>query len=460
MTNHSFHPEAPLGPVHLTVAELERARQFYVEVLGFFEAEARERTLALGTEEGTPLVVLEEQPGARRKPAHTTGLYHYAVRVPDRVALARTLVSLAQRRYPLQGASDHLVSEAIYLADPDGHGIEVYADRPRSQWYRNGQLQMATLPLDIENLFGVLDGATMVTGGMPAGTRIGHVHLHVADLEATHRFYHELLGFDLMLRYGGSALFYSVEGYHHHIGANTWAGQGAPPPDPNGVGLRHFVLHLLDETMLAPLASRLQAFDYPFERRADGLFLRDPSQIGILVTAAPNSTPELLRSETMGTPALRLTLPKRHGEKPRTTPTNPHQQLNQCAPTALQEQLFERARALPNVRIGRSGISVPGARAFHLSQDVAAGPPEAFMIGREFGHLHPPYDGSLHLALPLETAEHVIAQGWGELHPVARSGLIPRTVLMVYGPRNEEELEVVWRILQLSHAFASGAVES
>jgi len=151
-------------------------------------------------------------------------------------------------------------------------------------------------------------------------------------------------------------------------------------------------------------------------------------------------------------------LPERRGPRPRTTPTNPHQQLDQNAPIHLQEALFERARALPGVRVGPSRISVPGARAFILDEELAAGPPEAFLVDREFAHLHPPYDGSLHLMLPETTARLVVAKGWGELHPLARRGWLPPTAIMVYGPRDEDELEVVWTILQASYAFARGGV--
>jgi hypothetical protein len=155
--------------------------------------------------------------------------------------------------------------------------------------------------------------------------------------------------------------------------------------------------------------------------------------------------------------ANRFGLSARPGSRPRTTPTNPHVQLDQNAPLELQELLFERARALPGVRVEPSMISVPGARAFVLGEDVAGGPTEAFMIGREFAHLHPPIDGSLHMMLPLELAEAVDLHGWGELHPVARMGVIPRTAMMVYGPRDDGELEDVWELLRASHAFASGS---
>lgn len=150
-------------------------------------------------------------------------------------------------------------------------------------------------------------------------------------------------------------------------------------------------------------------------------------------------------------------LPQRAGPRPRTTPTNPHTQLDQNATPELQERLFERARSLQGVRIEPSGISVPGARAFVLQENAAEGPPEAFMIGREFAHLHPASDGSLHMMVPPDLARTVDERGWGEQHPVARMGLIPANAIMVYGPRDDAELEIVWGILRAAHAFATGA---
>ncbi len=137
----------------------------------------------------------------------------------------------------------------------------------------------------------------------------------------------------------------------------------------------------------------------------------------------------------------------------------PHQQLTQNAPPELQEALFARGAALPGVRVGRSGVSVPGARAFILDEALAQGPPEAFVVGTEFAHLHPPYDGSLHLSLPAEAAADLETRGWGELHPLAHMGVMPPTALMVFGPRDAEELEVVWTIVQASHAFARGPAD-
>ena len=149
-------------------------------------------------------------------------------------------------------------------------------------------------------------------------------------------------------------------------------------------------------------------------------------------------------------------VPDRAGERPQTNPAMPHTQLTQLAPVALQETLFERTARLPGVLVGRSHVSVPGARAFHLDEEHAGGPREAFMVGTEFAHLHPPYDGSLHLVLSEAEAREVIARGWGEFHPLVEQGIMPPTNLMVYGPRDEAELETVWQIVQASHATATG----
>jgi hypothetical protein len=150
------------------------------------------------------------------------------------------------------------------------------------------------------------------------------------------------------------------------------------------------------------------------------------------------------------------TLPQREGELPRTNPNMPHQQVSQNAPVQMQEALFARVAALPGVVVGRSHVSVPGARAFHLDDASATGPQEAFMIGTEFAHLHPSEDGSLHVILPEELAREVIARGWGEFHPLVQQGLVPPTNLMVFGPRDEGELETVWQIVQAAYANARG----
>jgi catechol 2,3-dioxygenase len=177
------------------------------------------------------------------------------------------------------------VSEALYLADLDGNGIEIYADRPRDVWPRQGdRLRMATDPLDVDGLMRELKG-TPVWQGLPAQTRIGHVHLHVADLKRAEAFYRDVIGFDLMLHFGHSAAFLSAGGYHHHIGLNTWAGAGAPTPPPDAAGLRFFTLQLADQTDVDRLSARLAQAGVASHVQDGGLFVRDPSANGILVVA-------------------------------------------------------------------------------------------------------------------------------------------------------------------------------
>jgi catechol 2,3-dioxygenase len=235
-------PDAHIGEVHLTVSDLERSVAFYTRVLGF-EAFERARTRgALGPSGGPVLLRLEERAAAKPRTRHTSGLYHFAVLVPDRASLGRSLRRLAEQRWPLTGASDHLVSEALYLDDPDGLGIEIYRDRPRAEWaYEGGEVLMATEPLD---LGAVTDepGAERAWSGLDQATVIGHVHLHVPDLDEAERLYCDEVGFTPMLRRYPGALFVAAGGYHHHLGLNVWAGRGAPPPPPDSVGLDAFTI--------------------------------------------------------------------------------------------------------------------------------------------------------------------------------------------------------------------------
>jgi catechol 2,3-dioxygenase len=269
-----------IGAVHLTVSDLSRALDFYTEVLGFRQDNREAGVAALSGGGPAPLVVLHEQAGARRKPPRSTGLYHFAILTPSRPDLARSLKRLVDMRYPLQGASDHLVSEALYLADPDGNGIEIYADRPRERWPRQGDtLRMDTLPLDAEGLLAELSGDGRAWSGLPAATTIGHIHLHVDHLQPAQDFYCDLLGFDMIMRYGPTALFVSAGGYHHHVGLNTWAGVGAPPPPADAVGLRFFEIVLPDRAAWEALGERVAAEDG--WRRRDAIRLQDPAHNAI-----------------------------------------------------------------------------------------------------------------------------------------------------------------------------------
>jgi catechol 2,3-dioxygenase len=246
---HDFHlpPSTRIAYAHLRVADLERSLLFYRDLLGFKEIDREGLTVRLSaTGALPPEIILTGHPGAQPKPPRTTGLYHIAIRLPTRPALARVLRRLLEGGWPLHGAADHLVSEALYLPDPDGNGLELYTDRPREQWAWDGdQVAMATEALDVEGLLAEANGSGPWTGIDPA-TDVGHVHLHVSDLKRAEAFYSDLLGFDVTQRAYPGALFVAAGGYHHHIGLNTWAGRGAPPPPPDAAGLVAFGICLPD----------------------------------------------------------------------------------------------------------------------------------------------------------------------------------------------------------------------
>ena len=272
-------PETTLGPAHLIVADLDRAVGFYTDVLGFALGERAGDTATLTTGGALPWLRLTAPADVRPRPVPSTGLYHVAILVPSRAALARSLRRLVERDYPLQGASDHLVSEALYLADPDGNGLGIYRDRPRDGWLdANGQLMMGTERLDVRALLneGLADDRPWT--GLDPATRVGHVHLQVADLQAAVDFYAGALGFEVMLassRMG--AAFVSAGGYHHHIGLNTWASRGAPPPPPAAVGLRIFDVVLPDAQAIAAVTARLRAAGVAYEASDGAIVVRDPS---------------------------------------------------------------------------------------------------------------------------------------------------------------------------------------
>lgn len=234
--------DAHIGSVSLTVSDLDRSVSFYRDTLGCEETARDGRTAFLSAGGGSTLVELHELPGAVAKPRRSTGLFHFAILVPSRAALGRSLRRLADQKWPLSGVADHLVSEALYLNDPDGLGLEIYRDRPRESWRTaNGELAMATDPLDVQSVANE-PGAETPWQGLEGGTVIGHVHLHVPTIQAGEAFYCGGIGFEPTVRGYPGALFVAAGGYHHHLGMNTWVGTGAPPPPENAVGLRSFTV--------------------------------------------------------------------------------------------------------------------------------------------------------------------------------------------------------------------------
>lgn len=277
--DHQLPDAAHIGSVHLDVSDLTRSIAYYRDVLGFRiirergQADDRIATLSAHNDD-TALIELHERHGAHPVPrTGRLGLYHFAILLPDRAALGRFMAHLATLHLPA-GTADHLVSEAIYLRDPDGLGIEVYADRPRDTWrWSGGELAMTTDPLDIESLLAA--GAGVPWSGMPAGTTVGHVHLHVGDLPTASDFYHAALGLDTVVwRYPG-ALFLSAGGYHHHLGLNTWAA-GAPAATEGDARLREWELVVPDAGALERAAISLERAGYPVERDGASARVADP----------------------------------------------------------------------------------------------------------------------------------------------------------------------------------------
>lgn len=234
--------DAHIGQVSLTVRDLDRSLLFYRDVLGFTAVRHEGASALLSAAGERVLVELHERADAIPRPRRSSGLFHFAILVPSRAALGRSLRRLVDTDWPTTGAADHLVSEALYLDDPDGLGIEIYRDRPRDSWRVDaGEIAMATEPLDLRAIQDE-PGAEARWNGLDAGTVIGHVHLHVPHLDLAEQLYCARIGFTPTLRRYPGALFVAAGGYHHHVGLNTWVGVGAPPPPENAVGLRSFTI--------------------------------------------------------------------------------------------------------------------------------------------------------------------------------------------------------------------------
>ncbi len=276
-----------LGAVHLTVSDLDRSVAFYREAIGLRLHRREDPVAAMGAG-GEDLVVVHEEPGARRAGRHA-GLYHYALLYPSRVELAQAALRLATTRTPIQGASDHGTHEAIYLPDPDGNGIELAADRPRWRWPEPLSYTGGPQPLEFDGLLATVAGEEPRREAGP-GLVVGHVHLHVGDLDRGLAFYRDAVGFDLMTFMPGAAAFVAAGGYHHHLGFNVWRGEGVPPAPADRVGLRHWTVVLDDPTDLAAVRRRVRGAGVEVEEHEGGGFVaRDPWDMAVLFTVAPSS---------------------------------------------------------------------------------------------------------------------------------------------------------------------------
>jgi catechol 2,3-dioxygenase len=272
-----------LGAAHLKVAELDRSIVFYTDVLGLQLARRGDGVagLSAGVDE---LIVLHETPGARSTSRHS-GLYHVALLYPSQLELARVAQRIMESKTAIQGASDHGISEAIYLPDPDGNGIELASDYPEAGWPDLSNVEaIAPNPLDMGRLFNLVSGREPEPEADP-GTKIGHVHLHVGDVGEGLGFYRDLVGFDLVT-YMGSAAFVSAGGYHHHLAFNVWQGKGAPPAPPEAAGLLHWTIELPSAADVTAARDRLNASGTTTEDVANGFAASDPWGIALHVVSS------------------------------------------------------------------------------------------------------------------------------------------------------------------------------
>ncbi|MFC5470674.1 VOC family protein [Cohnella suwonensis] len=286
--SYSIHADTKLGELKLKVRDLARSVRFYSDIIGF-KVLKQEGNVALMTVDGENVfLALEQLPDAVLVPERSaTGLYHFAILVPTREQLGISLRKLAESNIRI-GQGDHLVSEALYLSDPDQNGIEIYRDRPRSEWTKDeaGNIVMGTEAVDIQGLL-ALAGDKPWTG-LPADTVLGHIHLHVDHLATAKAFYCDVLGFDIvadMSRRMG-AYFISAGGYHHHIGMNIWAGAGAPRPPENGTGLDYYTIVLPSAEQLRITLDRLGKVGIPAAEHQGYWLVQDPAGISVRLSAA------------------------------------------------------------------------------------------------------------------------------------------------------------------------------
>jgi catechol 2,3-dioxygenase len=277
-------PGMEIGEVALVTASLPPAVTFYTQVLGLRlmdgDPSSGGAVLAAGNRR---LILLREKPGAQPAPG-ATGLYHAAIRLPNRKSLAHLIYHLAEQEIEIQGAADHGVSESIYMEDPDGNGIELYCDRRKGAWPVDDlkRLQMYTDELDLDNLIMELKDGVTPWPGLPDGAIIGHIHLKASHLPEAEQFYTQIMGFELTQHQPGAA-FVSSGGYHHLIGMNNWAGEGIPTPPADAAGLEWFAVRYPTPAALEALTGRLQAAGIAYTSQEGGLLVRDPSKNTVMV---------------------------------------------------------------------------------------------------------------------------------------------------------------------------------
>jgi catechol 2,3-dioxygenase len=297
-TDFSIHPATLMGYVSLKVANLENQIAFYTQALGFklHWREGNKAGLGAG---GADLLRLTEEPNLKRYRG-VIGLYHFAILFPDKHELARAMARLFALRYE-NYPTDHIMTKTTYLDDPEGNGIELYAESPEDGYWslangeyitrrKDGSLSNGREPLNVNALFQLLSEDSNLDQSIPPETRVGHVHLHVRDVQEAVDFYHGIIGFDVMgvakaFRMG----FVSAGGYHHHLGLNTWQGEGAPPPPADAAGLKYFTIELPNQEALNQVIERIDKAGIPSNQTEDGLLLQDPSQNGVMLILRQNA---------------------------------------------------------------------------------------------------------------------------------------------------------------------------
>lgn len=281
MTTTMLHPEIEIGLVQIRVSNLERSLAFYQNVVGLSVLRQSGREVEMTADGQNVLLILREIENAKvLRRNSVAGLYHFAILVPDRPSLGLVLRNLINSGIEV-GQGDHLVSEALYIQDPDNNGIEIYRDRPKDTWKHDavGHVVMTTDPVDVDGLLAASEG--LPWNGLPAGTVIGHVHFHVGDLGKAKKFYIDLLGFELTAHYGDAAMFISAGGYHHHIGLNVWAGKGAPAAPTDAAGIDYFTLRLPNEEERTAVVERVREAGYTVVEENGVPAFKDPWNIGI-----------------------------------------------------------------------------------------------------------------------------------------------------------------------------------